>query len=517
PHGILDGLVLAAAVGSVRGDLRILATRELAHIPELHPLLFLVHTRPGQHTHEANARSLRQALGWLKEGGCLLVFPAGAIAKPMLYDGRPTVTDPHWQEAIGRFVLRAAVPVLPAFVSGRTSRRYQLAGMVCPPLRLVLQPREVMRQRGRPFAVRIGNPIAPRTLRPCGDPERVVRYLRFRTYLLAGGLPTASATALPPHGATPALEPIPGPGPRDPLVAEVRDLPPDCLLVDNGPRRVYVARAEQIPNVLYELGRLREITFRRAGEGTGRGLDLDPYDLDYLHLFVWDTENTQIVGAYRMGPTDVLLPKRGVAALYSANRFRPEPEFFAKVGPALELGRSFVQPSYQKQYSSLLLLWQGIGSYVARNPRYQTLFGMVSVSNDYLDSSRRIIAGVLPACFPNPELRHLVHPVNPPPTQPPRGTRPRDVARWGTGIEELNAWVADVEPELPGLPVLLRQYARMGAAFLAFNVDPTFANTLDGFIVVDLRKAPEKQLSRLFGAEVTARIRSPQNRASRNP
>jgi len=232
------------------------------------------------------------------------------------------------------------------------------------------------------------------------------------------------------------------------------------------PSRRDLAEAGEIPSTLREIGRLREITFRAAGEGTRRALDLDEFDAHYLHLFVWNEKKQEVVGAYRLAATDQ------VRRLYTASLFQYGPEFLEQMGPAIELGRSFVRAEYQRGFQPLLLLWNGIGAFVSRNPRYRVLFGPVSISNRYQALSRQLIVSFLERHAFRAELKNLVVARN-----PFRGPTERNT---GLDVDDLSAVVSDVDPGQSGIPLLLRHYLRLGGKLVGFNVDPQFADVLDG-------------------------------------
>jgi putative hemolysin len=253
----------------------------------------------------------------------------------------------------------------------------------------------------------------------------------------------------------------------------------------------YIARAPQTPSILLEIGRLREIAFRAAGEGTGKPLDIDRFDSEYLHLFVWNHATNEIAGAYRLTPTDVAADP---SALYTATLFRYNHSFLHRLGPALELGRSFVRVEYQRSFAPLLLLWKGICRFVHDNPRYKVLLGPVSISNTYSAFSRELMVGFLEHHTLFGDLARFVSARNPfrrrgMVTNAPIGS-----------ADELSDAVADIEAGgSPGIPVLLRQYLKLGGRLIGFNVDPNFSDALDGLIVVDLTQTDRKLLERYFG------------------
>jgi putative hemolysin len=258
---------------------------------------------------------------------------------------------------------------------------------------------------------------------------------------------------------------------------------------------------------MQELGRLREITFRAAGEGTGKSRDLDRFDRNYSHILLWNKSKQELVGAYRAGNTAEILAQQGVNGLYTSTLFRYNPQFFEKLGPALELGRSFVRPEYQRQYAPLLLLWKAIARLLAIQPEIAVVFGPVSISNDYSKASREMIYRFFKARVRKDELAGLITPRKP---FRPVGLRPWDcraMCHALRDVEDLSQPITDVESDGKGLPILLRQYAKIGGKLLGFNVDRKFSNVLDGLMVVDLRKTEPAMLERYMGREAAARFR----------
>jgi putative hemolysin len=276
---------------------------------------------------------------------------------------------------------------------------------------------------------------------------------------------------------------------RNILVSEVAALTREQLLFQAGDLEVYVTPAHAIPAVLEEIGRLRELTFRAVGEGTGKSTDVDDFDARYLHLFVWNAAKQEIVGAYRLAGTDV------TDDLYTATLFKYTGDFLDKLGPALELGRSFVRPEYQRGFAPLLALWKGIGAYVAQNPRYKTLFGPVSISNQYQAVSRELMVAFLERRASLHEWAGLISGRNPFRRRSGKALPPAK----GFDLEALSDCVADLEPTRTGVPVLLRQYLKLGGKLLGFNLDPEFSDALDGLIVVDLTKTEPRLLERYLG------------------
>jgi putative hemolysin len=257
-----------------------------------------------------------------------------------------------------------------------------------------------------------------------------------------------------------------------------------------------------------EIGRLREVTFRAVGEGTGNEIDLDAFDPYYMHLVMWNTDRQEIVGSYRLGLTDTITGEHGIKGLYTRTLFKFDARLMEKLPPTIEMGRSFIRIEYQKAYTSLFLLWRGIATFIVRNPHYRALFGPVSITNEYREASRcMILASMRQTCM-DAELAPLVKPKFPP--RPPRR------AEWSlkeyryllNDIEHVAEYVSEIEPDGKDIPVLLRQYLKLGGRILSFNADPDFSSVVDGLIVVDLARTPLKTLRRYMGNDAEPYLKS---------
>jgi putative hemolysin len=299
--------------------------------------------------------------------------------------------------------------------------------------------------------------------------------------------------------------------PRTSLQAEIEALPPSQLLIESSGLGVYCARAGEIPRVLQEIGRLREVTFRAVGEGTGRCADVDSFDAYYVHLFVWDAHAHTIVGAYRLGLADDIVARHGTRGLYTHSLFEYPTRLLDRLNPAIELGRSFVRAEYQRAFAPLLLLWGGIGRFVERSPRYAVLFGPVSISGRYSAASRRLMVDYLSRYKADRRLCSQVKPRRP----FRHGTRvlASDAPPAPGNVDELSRLVAQIEPDGKGVPVLLRHYLRLGGRVLGFNVDDEFANALDALMMLDLRRVEPALLARYMGDSGSAAFRAYHTRA----
>jgi putative hemolysin len=295
--------------------------------------------------------------------------------------------------------------------------------------------------------------------------------------------------------------------PRTALKTEIDVLGSSQRLVDSGCFHVYWARARQIPWVLQEIGRLRELTFRAVGEGSGNCSDIDLFDTYYLHMFVWDAHANAIVGAYRLGLVDEILAHYGKRGLYTYSLFKYRTRMLDTLNPAIEVGRSFVRAEYQRSFAPLLLLWCGIARFVERSPQYAVLFGPVSISNSYSSASRQLMVEYLSAYRAETRLVSQVRPRMPyrdrtgVSASDAGGSPPRS-------LDELSRMITQIEPDHKGVPVLLKQYLRLGGRVLAFSLDREFGNALDGLIMVDLRQIEPTMLARYMGKSGTIAFRA---------
>jgi putative hemolysin len=501
PFGGVDGLVLGAALSEVRPDVRLLANHLLARIPELSGSFIAVDPFGGPAARTRNLAPLRAALDWLQQGHALVAFPAGEVAHFRLREG--CISDPPWSPHLARMILRAGVPVVPVHISGRNSLLFQAAGLIHPRLRTLLLPRQLGRQRGRCLRLRIGAAIPQERLKRCATPAELTDYLRLRTFILNSSQ-AAGSRELPASGAALPAVARSASQPQE-LAAEIEGLPPSARLAESGPWQVLCARAADIPRVLQDIGRLRELTFREVGEGSGRAVDLDRFDQYYLHLVLWNRRERQIGGAYRVGPVDDILRNFGLEALYTHTLFHYGLPLLEALGPALEMGRSFVVPAYQKSYAPLMMLWKGIGSFVIRQPRYRTLLGAVSISDEYDTMTKRLLLSVLKQHCCSDELATMLRPRRPPELRPLPASEERLLARVVQDIDQVDDLVRELEAGRRGVPVLLRQYLRLGARLLGFNVDDKFSNVIDGLCYVDLAAVDQRILEHYMGAEEAAR------------
>ncbi|MBV8050981.1 MAG: lysophospholipid acyltransferase family protein [Acidobacteriaceae bacterium] len=501
PFGLLDGAVLGALLTRVRPDVKILTNIMLAEVPELHDHCFFVDPFGARDSIVRNRRGVKQAISWLRSGGMLAMFPAGEVSHLRIRE--VGIADPEWNSLAVRLVRLTDAVTLPVFLPGCNSATFQALGLLHPRLRTAWLINEFLGQTNKKVEVRIGSRIPAEVIFNAGSDADATRYLRWRTYILSRrGRPSSRfRPMLPPFALRSSQQPIVAPASSEAIQADLNKLSAAQRLYETSDFTVYGAKAREIPALLHEIGRLREITFRGVGEGSGRAIDLDSFDFYYTHVILWSRIRQELVGAYRLGLTTEILPTLGVSGLYTNTLFRYDNRLLQRLGPALELGRSFVRPEYQRQYAPLLTLWKGIGRYIVLNPEFATLFGAVSISNRYSPWSRELIYRFFESREGDDDLRTLVNPRHP---FRPRWTRPGDGLASDPCCRELEHLldpISDVERDGKSLPILLRHYAKLGGRLLSFNVDRNFSNVLDGFVLVDLRQTSPELLSRYLGSD----------------
>ena len=488
PFGAADGLALAALCTRARPDLKILANHILCSIPELRPLLIPVNVFAAQGNKD-NISNLRSALLHLEKGGALAVFPAGMVSHWHMRKWR--VTDPEWPSLIGRLARMVGAPVAPLYFEGHNSLFFQAAGCVHPLLRTLLLPRELWRMRKHKIRMRVGKLVEPELLAALRNDKARAAYIRARCYALG---------RVVPHDATKRIVPIAAQRAREALLDEIRSLPPQSVLAEDTRLRTLCVNGKKFPRILHEIGRLRERTFRATQEGSGKALDIDRFDPHYIHLVLWDEKAKAIAGGYRVRFIYPPVTQKAANALYTSSLFHYKKEFFAHCGAAMELGRAFVTPEYQRDYAPLLLLWKGIGNLIAMAGT-RTLFGASSIGLQYSPESVSMLRQHLEEYHAAPNLASFVRGRR----GPSRFSDLNAPDVQGLEYKALDRAVKGLEGD-KGLPILFKHYLQLGGRIATFHEDRAFG-TLDALMVVDLAAAPEKLLRRYMSGEQLSHLR----------
>ncbi len=495
PLGGLDGLLLIKLVSVVRSDIRILANHLLRKVAPVSS--YFIDTNPFElppDSEESVFSGLKESVSHLRDGGLLCIFPAGETST---YDATNLVTDKIWQYPVIRFIKKMEVPVVPVLFQSGNVRLFRLIARIHPALKNARLPSEFFHKRSRNIRIRIGNVIKTAEQERFEDVYRYGRYLRAKTYGMSSPIEVKRFFANPLRAAV-KQEPVTDPVPREKIVAEIRSLNKEHLLFRLKEYNVYAVPSSEIPFILSEIGRLREITFREVGEGTNQSIDIDEFDLFYHQMFIWDEKEERIVGAYRIGLGREIMDQYGKRGFYLNTLFRIHDSLSELLGQSLELGRSFVVKDYQKKPMPLFLLWKGILYFMMRNPDYRYLLGPVSISNNYSPISKDLIIRFIMANHFNWKLSQKIQPRN---SYKFRSDDPNvNILMENTerDINKLDKTIGDMDALNSGLPVLLKKYIRINARIVCFNVDPKFNNCLDGLIILDIYDVPRSFLESLY-------------------
>ena len=483
PYGGLDGIVLYSLLQKVRPDFKIMANDVLKLITEFKKQFILVDVF--NEKAPQNRAAIKEALKHLSKDGLLAVFPAGEVSR---YEfGKKKVTDKNWNDSFARLARMSGAQIVPIHFSGRNSLLFQLAGLAHPILRTALLPRQMMK-KNRKIQVRVGQPLKQREIKQFSSSEQLSNFIRLKTYLLNEKPRDILKSAKKKKNAK-LQEEIAEETDRELLVADIENLEEKNHLLDHKEYSVFYGGIGDFPNLILEIGRLREITFREVGEGSGKKYDLDKFDNTYKHLIVWNNEKNELVGSYRFAPVDEIVANHGIKGLYTSSFYKFSKSFKQKISNGLELGRSFVRREYQKQFVPLMLLWKGICRFILNNPRYHYLFGAVSISSNYDEKSRYLISNLL--ISKNSEVKARKK-------YACRLKSDPDVSEVCKKLELdtldlLSNLIKTVEGD-KDVPILLKQYMKLGGQLHSFTVDDSFGDCLDGLIVVDLKESPKKTL-----------------------
>lgn len=472
PSGALDALALLDFIGSVRRDVKIVANDFLSEIGPLRELLLPVRILGGRPSPESIA-AIEQAL---EQEQCVIVFPAGEVSRL----GPRGVADTRWRRGFLRFARRSSAPVLPVRIEARNSAFFYGASALFKPAGTALLAREMFKRSGRRIGLRVGNLMR---IDPNEQTEAVLAKVRRALYAI-GKRREAQADA------GPAMEPLVAPADRA-LLAEAVDRLRVLGETADG-KRICVGRLGAESPLLREIGRLRELTFREVGEGTGKRLDVDAFDLHYEHIVIWDGPARKIAGAYRIARGASVLARHGLGGLYTASLFRYSEDALPRIALGMELGRSFVAPDYWGS-RSIDYLWQGIGAYLRAHPRVRYLFGAVSMSAALPLPAREQIVAYYQRYYGGTSAEV-------------ESRRPFQYVATPPSFGELDADTAfrvmkgNLDALGATLPMLYKQYTELcepgGARFLAFGVDPAFSDSIDGLIEVDLQCIRPKKRAR---------------------
>lgn len=493
PFGGLDGIILIKLLSKIRPDYKVMANFLLRKIVPIKDYFLAVNPFEDR-KNISSASGIKEALRHLEEGKPLGLFPAGEVSSYKADSNN--IEDKEWGQSVLKMIKKANVPVIPIYFKGSNSLLFQLLGLIHPMLRTVKLPSELLNKKNRIIRLRIGNPISPEIQNSFTDIMQYGKFLRAKTYLLGSSL-EVKKFFLKSQKAEKNIELVAPSIDVEVLKKEVANVTEDYLLFSMKNYSVFCAPTLKIPNILNEIGRLREVTFRAVGEGTNRSIDLDEFDLYYYHLFIWDNDASRIVGAYRVGKGKEIIDRYGIKGFYINTLFKIRKDMLPVLYESIELGRSFVIEEYQRKPLPLFMLWKGILYFLIKNPEYRYLIGPVTISGKYTTVSKELIMKFIIRNHWDAELAQCITPrckyrVE---TNDPDVDIMVDAS--GADIAMLDKMIGDIEPSSDKLPILLKKYISLNGRIIGFNIDPKFNMCLDGLLILDLFDVPMSTIESL--------------------
>ncbi|MDD3567200.1 MAG: GNAT family N-acetyltransferase [Bacteroidales bacterium] len=487
PYGGIDGIILLKIISEIRPDFKVLGNFLLRRIEPIKEMIIPVDPFEGHTQISSSVAGIKAALNHLHEGKPLGIFPAGEVSTYYNTES-PGVADKQWNESIIKFIKKMEVPIIPVYFKGTNSRLFHILGLIHPMLRTAKLPSELLNKKNKRVKLRMGSPIAVKEQKEFTDIARFGRFLRLKTYALGSSIEVRkffNYRLKPEPKPVDIIQPIAS----ELIQSEVESLTENYLLFKSKNFCVYCAPSVEMPNIMTELGRLREVTFREIGEGTNRKIDVDEFDLYYNQLFIWDEEQKAIVGAYRVGKGKEILERYGKKGFYIQSLFKIDNGFLPILGQSIELGRSFIVKEYQRKPLPLFLLWKGILYFLIKNPEYRYMIGPVSISSRFSNFSKGLIINFMKANYYDHNFARLIT---------PRHTFSVPVSKDETDVifeksndlNKLDKFIHDIESDDFRMPVLLKKYIKLNGKIIGFNVDPKFNNALDGLLILDLFQVP---------------------------
>ena len=494
PYGGIEGLILLKILCIVRPDSKLMANFLLKKIPNLSD--YFIGVNPFETVENSSSISgIKSTIIQLNSGIPIGIFPAGEVST---YKTKmQKITDRSWHPVVGKLIKRANVPVVPIYFHGNNGLLFNLLSLIHPSLRTAKLPSELFNKQGHIIKLRIGKPVKPSELPFYDSPIKLLDYLRAKTYALGAGLDNEKKIFNPRtiFKIRKKSQEIIAPISVEDLDREIANLT-EFLVCSEKNYEVYICSSTAIPTILKEIGRLREVTFREIGEGTNKRTDLDEYDINYNHLFIWDKESKMIVGAYRIGKGAEIFYSMGKRGFYLSELFKIKKQFYPILMKSLELGRSWIRKEYQQKPLPLFLLWKGIVQFLSKNSEYRYLIGPVSISNWFTKLSKSLIVEFIRNNNFDHELSQFVKPRKN--FKVDFSKIDKDLLTEGSKtLKDLDSLISDIEITNMRIPVLLKQYLALNAKIISFNIDPKFSDSLDGFLVLDIETIPNEILKKL--------------------
>lgn len=491
PLGGIDGILLLKLLLEHRPDYKIIANFLLHRITPLKPYVMPVNPFENHRDVKSSLLGLKSSLQHLKDGKPLGIFPAGEVST--YRDGKLMVDKP-WELGAVKLIKKAEVPVIPIYFHAKNSRLFYMLSKISDTFRTAKLPSELLSQKNRVIKVRIGKPISVKDQQEFKDITSFYKFIRKKTYMLANPFEKKPQKILSTQNLKIPIPPkkITSQKNTQNFIKEVAYLRKNGnKLSESKNYEVFFAPANEIPNLLDEIGRLREITFRDIGEGTNKSIDFDKFDEYYHHLFLWDQKANALAGAYRMGLGKDIYKKYGIKGFYIQTLFRLEPELHGMMEKTIEMGRAFVIKEYQQKPMPLFLLWKGIVHITLRYPEYKYLMGGVSISNQFSDFSKSLMIEFMKSHYYDPYIAQYIQPKKEFKVKLKDADKDFVFDAAKADMQKFDKVIDEIEPGALRIPVLIKKYVKQNARLVAFNVDPKFNNAVDGLMYIKVSDIPE--------------------------
>ena len=490
PFGGIEGVMLLSAITKARPDFKLMANFILSHIPNLKDCFFSVNPFEKNPEWKSSVGGIKGAIQHVANGHGLGIFPAGEVSR---YHGHDFPEDLPWSNSIARIIKSAGVPVIPVFWDGCNSRRFYRWDKIHSMLGTARLTRELANKHHTRFNLQIGKPITPEEVALYEKPKDLAAYLRSRSYALEANVPAKETPK-----AMVSQEPIHAKVEKALVLEELGKLQ-DHILFTAANYECYLAKYEEIPNIMTELARLREETFRAIGEGTGKPLDQDEFDTHFMHLILWDRTKEQIAGSYRLGIGSDIMPQFGFKGFYISTLFKIDDSFSEQLSHTIELGRSFVALEYQKEVLPLVLLLRGLAVVVVKYPNIRHFIGPVSISSWYPKFYQSLIYEYVTKKHPvGEELSNKIKPITPFTPDFLKVDVETLLEKNMGSIDRFDKFMFRLSNGGYRIPTLFKKYLKLNAKFLCFNVDPDFNDTLDALLFLTFTDFPEDEVMPLF-------------------
>ncbi|CAA6809493.1 MAG: Putative hemolysin [uncultured Sulfurovum sp.] len=478
PLGALDALSLIHLVKRVRSDIKVVANDILSNIEQLKPILVGVNTFGSTLSKD----SVKQISDALENEEVLIVFPSGEVSRA----GANGIKDTQWQKGFLKFVNKSKSAIVPIHINARNSTLFYTLSSLNKSLSAILLAHEMFKQKEGSLEFTIGESIPYKNYKnSLLDTKSQVKLFKKHLYRIAKGKKPIFNTQ----------KCIAHPEDRVALKQELKNS--QLLGKTNDDKKIYLYEYEQGSIVLQEISRLREYSFRKVDEGTGKKRDKDEYDYYYKHIILWDDDALEIVGSYRIAESNFVHEYYGVEGFYTNTLFRFDEQFEPYLNNSVELGRSFVQPKYWGS-RALDYLWQGIGAYLNENQHIKYLFGAVTLSGTMNHNAQELILYYYNKYYGNKQ--ELLNPKNEFKFMQNNLDDLASIFHADNAREDFIVLREQLAYYGVSVPTLYKQYADLceedGISFMGYNIDKDFENCIDSFILVEVDKMKEKKRKR---------------------